>query len=138
MDAPPLTFVDASGWIALVNRRDALHKKAAQIYQQRLRQGGQFVTSSVVLLEVGNWLSPVATRRMARALLDRIEQSARIEVVHITDDLNEQGWQLYRSRADKEWGVIDCISFILMRERGIGEALTGDHHFEQAGFIKLL
>src|SRR5436853_3954367 len=69
--APLLTFVDASGWIAMVNRRDALHQKATQLYQQRFRQGGQFVTSSVVLLEVGNWLSPVATHKMATELIDR-------------------------------------------------------------------
>jgi hypothetical protein len=61
-----------------------------------------------------------------------------VEIVHITEDLNEKGWALYRGRPDKDWGVIDCISFILMQERGITEALTGDHHFEQAGFIKLL
>jgi predicted nucleic acid-binding protein len=135
--APLLTFVDASGWIAMVNQRDLLHHKATQVYQERFRQGGDFVTSSVVLLEVGNWLSPVPSRRLAIELLDRIERSARVEIIHITEDSNEKGWALYRGRPDKEWGVIDCISFVLMQERGITEALTGDHHFEQAGFIKL-
>jgi len=49
-----LTFVDASGWIALVNRNDALHSQAVRVFQQRLDEGRGFVTSSVVLLEVGN------------------------------------------------------------------------------------
>jgi predicted nucleic acid-binding protein len=138
VDAPPLTFVDASGWIAMVNQRDLLHQKATQVYQERFRQSGYFVTSSIVLLEVGNWLSPVPSRRLATELLDRIERSARVEIVHLTEDMNEKGWALYRGRPDKDWGVIDCISFVLMQERGITEALTGDHHFEQAGFIKLL
>ena len=138
VDAPPLIFVDASGWIAMVNQRDALHQKATRVYQQHFRQGGYVVTSSVVLLEVGNWLSPAPSRRLAVELFDRIKRSARIEVVHVTEGLNEKGWALYRGRPDKGWGVIDCISFVLMQERGITEALTGDHHFEQAGFIKLL
>jgi uncharacterized protein len=135
--APHLTFVDASGWIAMINRRDALHHKATQVYQLRFTEGGLFITSSAVLLEVGNWLSPVPSRRLATELLDRIERSARVETVHITEGLNEMGWALYRSRLDKDWGVIACISFVVMQERGITEALTGDHHFEQAGFIKL-
>ena len=133
-----LTFVDASGWIAMINRRDALHQKALQVYQQRFRQGGYFVTSSVVLLEVGNWVSPAPTRKLAIDLLDRIARSARVEVVHISEGLNQRGWTLYRGRPDKDWGIIDCISFVVMQERGIHEALTGDHHFEQAGFTRLL
>ena len=49
-----------------------------------------------------------------------------------------KGWELYSSRLDKDWGIIDCISFVLMEERNLIEALTGDHHFEQAGFKVLL
>jgi hypothetical protein len=48
-----------------------------------------------------------------------------------------RGIQLYNSRLDKDWSLTDCISFVVMRERGITEALTGDHHFEQAGFTTL-
>jgi uncharacterized protein len=133
-----LTFVDASGWIALVNRNDALHPSAVRLFQQRLDEGRGFVTSSVVLLEVGNWLSPISLRRLASGLLERIEHSQRIEVVELTSELCRRGWQLYGQRLDKEWGVIDCISFLIMRERNVMEALTGDRHFQQAGFIALL
>ena len=48
------------------------------------------------------------------------------------------GRQLYRERADKEWPLTDCISFVVMQEHGLAEALTADHHFEQAGFKALL
>ena len=133
-----LTFVDASGWIALVNRNDGLHQQAVRLFQQRLDEGRGFVTSSVVLLEVGNWLSPVPLRPLASRLLERIEHSQRIEVVELTSELCRKGWQLYGQRADKEWGVIDCISFIIMQERNLLEALTGDRHFQQAGFSALL
>jgi predicted nucleic acid-binding protein len=133
-----LTYVDASGWIALVNERDSLHNQATQIYQNRLEQRHRLLTSSVVLLEMGNWLSPVPLRRLAIDLLDRIERSALIEVVHLTPELHARGWDLYRRRSDKDWGVIDCISFVIMLEHQITEALTGDHHFQQAGFTILL
>ena len=133
-----LTFVDASGWIALVNRNDGLHQQAVRLFQQRLDEGGGFVTSSVVLLEVGNWLSAVPLRPLASRLLERIEHSQRIEVVELTSELCRKGWQLYGQRVDKEWGAIDCISFIIMQERSLLEALTGDRHFEQPGFSALL
>jgi len=133
-----LIYVDAAGWIALVNRRDALHTEAVRIYKQRLQEQCQIITSSVVLLEVGNWLSPAPLRGLAIDLLHRIEQSSRIEVVHVNRDLYARGWELYSNRLDKDWGAIDCISFVIMQERNLTEALTGDHHFEQAGFKVLL
>ena len=133
-----LIYVDAAGWIALVNRRDALHTQAVQIYRQLLQEQCQYITASVVLLEVGNWLSPTPLRGLAIDLLHRIEQSSRIEVVHVTPELYAEGWQLYSNRLDKDWSMIDCISFVIMQERNLTEALTSDHHFEQAGFKVLL
>ena len=47
-------------------------------------------------------------------------------------------WQLGESRLDKEWTLVDCASFIIMKQRSLMAALTTDHHFEQAGFIRLL
>jgi hypothetical protein len=52
-------------------------------------------------------------------------------VVHVTPDFYAKGWELYSNRLDKDWGVIDCISFVIMQERNLTEALTSDHHFEQ-------
>jgi len=125
-----LTFVDASGWIALVNANDTLHQQSVRLFEQRLNEGRGFVTSSVVLLEVGNSLSPVPLRRLASGLMERIEHSTRIQVVELTPELYRRGWQLYGERPDKDWGVIDCISFTIMQERNIVEALTGDRHFQ--------
>jgi uncharacterized protein len=133
-----LVYVDAAGWIALVNRRDALHTQAVRIYKQRLQEQCKFITASVVLLEVGNWLSPAPLRGLAIDLLRRIEQSSLIEMVHVTPELYAKGWELYSNRLDKDWGMIDCISFVIMQERNLTEALTSDHHFEQAGFKVLL
>ena len=60
------------------------------------------------------------------------------EIVFITEDLYQQALALFCSRLDKEWGLIDCVSFIVMQERGLTNALTADEHFEQAGFRALL
>ena len=121
-----------------MNANDTLHPESVRLFQQRLKEGGVFLTSSVVLLEVGNWLSPIPLRRLASGLLERIEHSERIQVVELTPELYRKGWRLYSERPDKDWGVIDCISFTIMQERNIVEALTGDRHFQQAGFVTLL
>lgn len=58
--------------------------------------------------------------------------------VFVDPALDAAGWALLKSRPDKEWSLVDAASFIVMQERGIIEALTTDHHFEQAGFVRLL
>jgi len=52
--------------------------------------------------------------------------------------LDKQAWELLKNRPDKEWSLVDCSSFVLMQQRGMIEAFTTDHHFEQAGFMRLL
>ncbi|HEX8230861.1 MAG TPA: hypothetical protein VF826_16315 [Chloroflexia bacterium] len=64
--------------------------------------------------------------------------SSVVEIVHIDKALDEQAWELLSKRPDKDWSLVDCSSFVVMRQRGIQEALTTDHHFEQAGFTRLL
>ena len=131
-------FVDTSGWLALVHSGDAMHAAASEVYLKRFAAGWDFVTHGGVMLELGNSLSAVRSRHLAVRLKEILESSARMTVVHVSEDLYEAGWQLYAARPDKDWGIVDCISFALMRERGLSEALTADHHFEQAGFVKLL
>lgn len=131
-------FVDTSGWIALANRSDRLHTTATRIYNDRFKAGSGFITHAGVMLEVGNGLSLVRLRHLAVQLKVRIDASVRIEVIALTEELYEAGWQMYTNRPDKDWGIVDCISFVIMQERNLTEALTADRHFQQAGFIKLL
>ncbi|MBA2495453.1 MAG: type II toxin-antitoxin system VapC family toxin [Acidobacteria bacterium] len=133
-----LTFVDTSGWIALVNISDSFHQKATKVYQARYAEGSRFVTHQGIMLEVGNGLSSIRLRPMAIGLKNKLEKSTRYEQISIDEKLYEAGWSLYTERLDKDWGIVDCISFVLMKEFDISEALTADKHFEQAGFIKLL
>jgi uncharacterized protein len=131
-------FTDTSGWLAIVNSGDVYHGKAVKIYQTLLENGCRFVLHEAILLELGNSLSGVKARNLAIQLKENIENSNRIEVVPISPELYQAGWKLYAERLDKDWGIVDCISFIVMERFGIAEALTADKHFEQAGFIKLL
>jgi predicted nucleic acid-binding protein len=72
------------------------------------------------------------------ALVDGMRASPRISIVPLDSALLERGLQLMAARLDKDWSLTDCISFVVMQDAGINEALSGDRHFEQAGFRALL
>jgi uncharacterized protein len=77
-------------------------------------------------------------RAAAIQLLESLETDPSVEVVLLTNGLYKLNANLFKQREDKEWGLVDCISFIVMQDRGISEAPTADTHFQQAGFRALL
>jgi len=85
------------------------------------------------LLEIGNALAR-SFKREAIEIIEELLASTEVEVLHLTPGLFEQAFAVYKRFDDKEWSLVDCISFTVMRERGITQALTFDRHFIQAGF----
>jgi len=131
----PAIFIDTSYFLALVNSRDKYHQ-AAKIVATQVKP--PFVTSSAVLFELGNALAKPPHRALGVQALQQIRADTGIEIVPIAPDLFTQAITFYQSRPDKAWGLTDCSSFVIMRQRGLREALTADKHFEQAGFKRLL
>ncbi|MEZ4725694.1 MAG: type II toxin-antitoxin system VapC family toxin [Caldilineaceae bacterium] len=131
-------FVDTSYAIALANANDQFHAKAVLIARQLRTYKTKLIITRGVLLEIGNALSGQRYRTAAVKLLDALEADPNVGIVALTEALYKQALQLYRSRPDKEWGLVDCLSFIVMRERNLTSALTTDMHFQQAGFRVLL
>ena len=134
----PIVFIDTSGWVALLNRSDSLHPAAISCFQRLAVDRASLVTTSMVLAETGNGLSSLSSRHLMWKLRRRLSNSQSIELIHIDAALFKRGWDLYEQRPDKEWGLIDCISFVVLQELGIQSAVTADHHFTQAGFMILL
>jgi uncharacterized protein len=83
-------------------------------------------------------LSKRRYRQAAIELLLSLEQDRTVEIVPISDELYQKAFELFCNRPDKDWSLIDCASFIVMRENNLSQALTTDEHFEQAGFVALL
>ena len=131
-------FIDTAYLIALLSPTDELHVKATQLSEWIVADDISLVTTRAVLLEVGNALSKQRSRRMAAGFLRLLEQNDAIEIVPMTDDLYFKALSLFESRMDKEWGLVDCVSCIVMRERKIERVLTADKHFQQMGFQVLL
>jgi uncharacterized protein len=126
-------FADTSFWIGLSSKRDQHHHRAVAWHQFAIRNRSTIVTTEAVLLEWLNALSDVSTRRTAAESYLRVRADARIEVVPLQAELMDSAIQLYRGRPDKNWSLTDCLSFLVMERRGLAEALTTDHDFEQAG-----
>ena len=128
-------FADTAYYLALLTPGDKHHSAALRRSEQIT---GLIVVTDFVLLEVGNTLSGSRRRAAFPELVRQLRNDPDTEVVPLSQQLMDKGLDLYARRPDKEWSLTDCISFVVMQERGITEALTGDHHFEQAGFTVLL
>ena len=128
-------FGDSFLFIALLNPRDSFHQTAMEVSRG---WEGRIITTRWVLAEVGNALCGLNARRSFLAFLEGMEQQGQITVLPDSDSLFDQGVKLFSGRPDKEWSLTDCISFAAMQICDLEEALTGDHHFEQAGFQALL
>ena len=127
-------FGDTVHFIALLSTTDRWHARAIAINRQ---SPGALVTTEWVLAEVGDAFSHPAARQKFVRLLQLLREQADVEIVPSTSDLFRRGARLFSARPDKE-SLTDCISFVVMNERAINDALTNDHHFEQAGFRILL
>lgn len=128
-------LVDTQFVIALVNPRDIDHARAVHLAEEHRDQS--FVITDAILLEIGNALA--RTRRMEAAeVIESFFRSDNVEVVRLNPDLFRRALELYRRRWDKHWSLVDCVSFVVMQDRGSRRALTSDHHFIQAGFEALL
>jgi predicted nucleic acid-binding protein len=131
-------FLDTAYAIALSVESDEHHARAVELAEQLETEKTRLITTRAVLLEIGNALSKKRYRQAAVELLDALEQDLQVEIVVLSEELYERAFELFRNRPDKDWGLIDCVSFVVMKEYGLTEALTTDEHFEQAGFRPLI
>lgn len=132
----PTVFADSFYFFALGNRNDPAHGKALEFFQSF---SGRVVTTRFVLMEFADGCcSTVAGRQIASKVIRLLGSNPAIRVLPCSEYLFNDGLDLYDRRADKEWSLTDCISFVVMEREGIQDALTGDKHFEQAGFTALL
>ncbi len=128
-------FVDTSYILALLNSHDEFHQQALILADQI---DGKLITTEAILTEIGNTLAKPQWRELAVDTLNDLRDHEDVEILSINSDLFSTALKFYSSRMDKEWGLTDCISFIVMKDRKLTDALTTDHHFEQAGFKALL
>jgi predicted nucleic acid-binding protein len=130
-----LVFADTYYYLALASRGDAGHTRAAAFSRA---YHGRVLTTPWVLTEVGDALASPSQRHVFTAIVADVKQDANTTIVAPTSELFDAGCTLYSQRPDKDWSLTDCVSFVVMERHGVAQALSADHHFEQAGFVVLL
>ena len=133
-------FVDTSGLAAYFEKGEFHHRSAVALVRKFGTTKTKLLTTNYVINELSALL--LRPKRVGRSrrleILEEMKSEPWLEVVHIDVEVDLKAWQLLKSRPDKDWSLVDCSSFVVMRERGISHALTNDRHFEQAGFTRLL
>lgn len=132
-------FVDTSAWMAIVDSRDANHHAAVAYQDDIAGTCGLIVTNYILdelltlnLMDLGYRYAADVKRK-----LDRLGDDGLLEVVWVDKPLADESWKVFeRFNQDKRWSFTDCVSYAVMKGRGIQEAFTFDHHFEQMGFIR--
>ena len=124
-------FVDTSGWFALLSSQDEHHKEIKNYLRENKLP---FVTTNYVVAETVNLLMSRKNHFLAITFLEKIEQSPRVSVHHISPSQHQETIQFFKQHSDEEFSFIDCASFVVMKNLNCWKALAFDHHFLQAGF----
>ena len=128
-------FADSFFFIAFLDKTDEAHSRAVAVFDDL---DSTILTTSWVLLEVANGYAGLKNRARFVDFVQFLRSSPFVVILPADQTDFDEGMRLYGDRLDKEWSLTDCTSFVVMKQRGITEALTGDRHFEQAGLIALL
>jgi len=128
-------FADTFYYIALLSSTDNAHVRAVEFTRDF---NGQMVTTAWILTELADGMAAPTNRQAFISFLAGLRSDPQVSIVAPDPALFDEGIALYANRPDKEWSLTDCISFVVMQREGLTEALTGDRHFEQAGFTALL
>jgi predicted nucleic acid-binding protein len=128
-------FVDTSYYAALLSQDDAWHDAAVEWSDRSL---GRQVVTEYVLVELGSAFSKSDNRHLYAPFVKQLLSEPSTAFIPASANLFNRGLALFAKRPDKEWSLVDCISFVVMQERRLTDALTTDHHFKQAGFRALL
>jgi len=131
-------FLDTAFVLDLASPADQYNEKAKELSRRIKKDKTALVTTRAVLIEIGDAMAGQRRRKAGIIMLEALENDTSLEIVPNSEELYRKAVDLFASRPDKEWGITDCISFIVMNERNINEALTPDAHFQQAGFTTLM
>lgn len=125
-------FVDASGWLAAMNRRDQHHGIAQALVGEFLRGGIEMVTTNWTAYEALSILKSRTTPDLVTELWELLLDADAVAFTYVTPEIERRALDLFFGYRDKAWGVVDCASLIVMEELGCRRAVAFDRHFVEA------
>ena len=130
-------FVDTSGFYALLNGRDGAHKESFRIFMARATKS-VLLTTEYVVVETATLLRARSLPQLERSFFTLFDSTTRLQIIGSSLAFYTRTKDFFLKHQDHGWSFTDCASFVLMREEGVRDALSTDHHFKQAGFVPLL
>lgn len=130
-------FLDTGYIIALEAEDDQNHQKALNHWNLFVKNIPSLVTTTYVFDEIVTFFNSRNRHAKAVEIGKNLTSSQAIEIIHVDENLFDDGWNYFQKFRDKRFSLTDCISFVVMENREITKALTFDKHFAQAGFVKI-
>jgi predicted nucleic acid-binding protein len=128
-------FLDTVGLLALWNRRDQWHTAARAVFEDLVAARTRLMTTSEVLLECGNAAARYPFRQVVVELRDQLQAGG--DLLNASPAELEEAWTSYSRGDAAQAGIVDHISFAVMRREGLTRAFSNDQHFHAAGFETL-
>ncbi len=132
------TFVDTSGFYSALVARDDTHERAVRLFAAARARHASFVTTDYVLDETVTLLAARGHRHLVEPFLHSTLRSAACRVEWTDSERFAKTASFFTKHADQTWSFTDCLSFVVMKDLRLRDALTKDAHFDQAGFVALL
>lgn len=130
-----MVFLDTVGLLALWNRRDQWHTSAAEVFSELVAKEARLVTTTCVLLECGNAAARFPFRHLVVELRNELRGAS--DLLTPTPDEYDAAWAAYARGEAAQAGIVDHVSFIVMRREGLTQVFSNDAHFRAAGFETL-
>jgi predicted nucleic acid-binding protein len=131
---PPPVFVDSSGWIAHLSRRDRHHAEAGDLFRRAVAERARLLTTDLVLAEIHRLILFRAGRAAALAALEKISNLGSVEIEWIERSHHDEALRWIRRFDDPLFTFADATSFAVMKARKCRHVIGFDRHFEIAGF----
>ncbi len=130
-------FVDTSAWVALADKDDTYHKKAASLYTILLKSHKNLITSNLVIAESYILILKELGHKAALGFLEGIKASPRVLKIYTNEDIEKDAEEILMKYVDQDFSYTDAVSFVIMKRHKIRKAFCFDKHFLIAGFVKI-
>lgn len=130
-------FIDTSAWVALADRDDARHKRAAALYPSLFKTFKVMLTTNLIIAETYIILLNELGHKAALNFLSNIKASPRIFKVYSNEEIEADAEKTVEKYIDQGFSFTDAVSFAVMKRHNIQKAFCFDKHFQAAGFIKI-
>ncbi len=131
-------FIDASAWVALIDRHDSLHSTVVNFYAQLLHQWPVWITKNLVVSETYLLVRQRVGYEAAVRFLMILQSTTKLIKVYSDQELESQAAVILRQYKDQDFSYVDAVSFAVMQQRNISDVFTFDHHFSVAGFNRVI